>query len=93
MMQEAKKYKVSILGETYSLISDEPEKLVNETVEFINETIQEITSKSSGLQDTKIMAFALIKAALKRSLINFELETLKESINKMESFLDQSALL
>ncbi|OGB84599.1 hypothetical protein A3F66_06405 [candidate division TM6 bacterium RIFCSPHIGHO2_12_FULL_32_22] len=93
MLTEAKKYKVCILGETYSLVSDESEDLVNKSVNFINELVSEIKEKSSGVADNKIVAFALIKTALRMSTINTELEAYKYKTKELEDMLNQSDLL
>jgi cell division protein ZapA (FtsZ GTPase activity inhibitor) len=90
MASETKKYSISILGERYSLVSDEPEELVNSSIGLITELIKEISERSSNISDSKIAAFALIKAALKVSMIKSELETYKDKLKSLESLLDQA---
>lgn len=93
MVAEAKKYKVSILGETYSLVSDEPEEVVNRSFLLIEELINDISTKSSTLAGSKIVAFALIKAALKANIVLFELDSYKKKEKRLEDILNHSQLL
>ena len=93
MVAEAKKYKVFILGETYSLVSDEPEEIVNRSFALIEELINDISIKSSTLTGNKIVAFALIKAALKANIFLSELDSYKEREKRFEEVLDNSQLL
>jgi len=93
MVAEAKKYKVSILGETYSLVSDEPEEVVNRSFLLIEELINDISTKSSTLAGSKIVAFALIKAALKANIVLFELDSYKKKEKRLEEILNHSQLL
>lgn len=44
-MSEKKKYQVSIFGENYVLLSDEPESQVFESARLIDSTMKEITAK------------------------------------------------
>ena len=93
MVAEAKKYKVSILGETYSLVSDESEEVVNRSFALIEELINDISTKSSTLAGSKIVAFALIKAALKANIVLFELDSYKKKEKRLEEILNHSQLL
>ena len=93
MVAEAKKYKVSILGETYSLVSDESEEVVNRSFALIEELINDISTKSSTLTGSKIVAFALIKAALKANIVLFELDSYKKKEKRLEEILNHSQLL
>lgn len=65
MIQDTKKYKVAILGQPYTIISDEPAELVEKAVAFVNMLTQTIAVQSSQLSNEKIATLALLQVALK----------------------------
>ena len=66
-MKEAKKYKIQILGETYSLLSDEAADKAAEMVDLLATEI----AVESGITDTrKIIILTALKLASK--VMNFE---------------------
>ncbi len=55
MSTQAKKYKVTIFGESYTLVSDEPEQHVVESAQNVD-TLISVISRDSGIVDVKKLA-------------------------------------
>ena len=65
MVNEAKKYTVTILGTTYTLRSDEPEQHVFHAGALVNSLMTEIMQKADHLQDKQVAVLAELKIASK----------------------------
>lgn len=63
-MSEKKKYQVSIFGENYLLLSDEPESRVLESAELVDTLMKEIAGKLgvSGARDAGARQCAILVA-------------------------------
>jgi len=62
-MTTSKKYIVTILGQKYSLVSDEPEELIMRSAEIVNGLMAEITQRSSTVDSTKVAVLVSLKLA------------------------------
>lgn len=71
MTTKAKKYDVTIFGDTYSLVSDEKYDAVVRSAEYLDELMQDISAKSRALDTKKIAILAALHIA-------HELHSLKE---------------
>lgn len=69
-MSTLKKYKVNLMNEPYTFISDEQEENFNLSVERVDSLMREISEKS-GINDTKRIAI-LVALELSSKLNNFE---------------------
>lgn len=90
-MQDSKKYKVSILDENYSLISDEPEHVVLKSVEFVRSLLQEITEKAPSLNSRQAATLALIKVALTKNKLEEELRSYKQKEEELLKVFEQDS--
>ena len=54
-MKTLKRYKLSILGETYVVVSDEPEERLHATAGYVDDIMRHIASRAD-LSDTKRIA-------------------------------------
>ena len=79
-MNTLKKYKVSIFGESYSLVSDEPEEHLVFSAQYVDEVMKNIADKS-GISDQKRIA-VLTALQLASRLKNYE--RLLESYSQKE---------
>lgn len=70
MMQELKKFQINIFGESYYILSDQPEEKVNQAIELVDSLMKEAASRSPSADVKKIAILAALKLA-ERSL-NFE---------------------
>ena len=79
-MSDTKRYTVSILGETYTLLSDESESHITHTASTIDHLMREILEKTS-ISDPKKAA---VLAAFKMTSRLIRLEADKEKADKYE---------
>lgn len=75
MTREAKKYKVTIFGETFVFVSDEPEERLSRSTALIDALMNKI-SHQSGVADAKKIA---VLAALQ----------LASTMTRLESHIDE----
>jgi len=77
-MNPVKKYQINILDESFTILSDEPEKDVNDSLNLMYSFIKEISEKS-GISDSKKI---ILLAALKLSQRTVALEADKISFHE-----------
>jgi cell division protein ZapA (FtsZ GTPase activity inhibitor) len=63
MNVDTKRYKVTILGERYSLISDEAEELVLKAARFVDERIAMLTNKVAAVDEKKAVVLVALQYA------------------------------
>ena len=80
MTREAKKYNLTILGQAYTIVSDEPESLVMNAASLIDSMMKEIVQKGKHLDGQK----AAVLTALQYASKFLAQETTLESIAKRE---------
>ncbi len=57
------KYTVHILGEPYTVITDEAELHVNASAEMVDRIMQEITARASGIDTQRIAVLGALRLA------------------------------
>lgn len=62
-MTISKKYTVTILGQKYSLVSDEPEELIMRSAEIVNGLMADITQRATTVDNTKVAVLVSLKLA------------------------------
>lgn len=62
-MTLSKKYTVTILGQKYSLVSDEPEELIMRAAEIVNGLMAEITQRATSIDTAKVAVLVSLKLA------------------------------
>lgn len=62
-MNEAKRYTVTIFGETYTVVSDESESHIIETAKMVDSSMHEIAHISGSVDTKKIAVFAALRIA------------------------------
>lgn len=89
MSTQARKYKVTIFGESYTLVSDEPEQHVVESARNVDSLMSAI-SRDSGIVDVKKLA-VLVSLQLASELRHLKTgnEALKNERNRLDSLLGQ----
>lgn len=90
MMQDTKKYKVSILNETYSLVSDESEQLILKSVETANAILTDIMQKAPSLGTRQSATLALLKVAINLNKLQDELTSYRQKEEELLRFFDQN---
>ena len=60
---ELKKYRARVFGDTYSIVSDEKESLILESVKIVDGIMREIAEASQVVDHKKIAVLAALKIA------------------------------
>ena len=89
MNEQKKKYKVTIFGETYSLVTDEPEQHFMQSVHLVDSLMHDF-AKNTGSQDAKKIA-SLIALQLASKVIQLEFQLLQNdhSEQRLTKIIDQ----
>lgn len=97
MKNERTQYRVNILDEHYSLVSDEPAELIFNAAHIVNSLMKEVALKNAGNAGVDIKKIAILAALqLASQLVGLknvhELNAAKhvELINKMSRVLQQT---
>lgn len=83
MMQEVKKYNVTVLRESYTLLSDEPEQQVHQAAQLVDSLMSEIQQKCQGLELSKIAVLTALKLASTVVSGKYQVERSQQSINDL----------
>lgn len=84
-----KKYKVSIFGESYTLISDESEEGLAVSAQHVDELMRNLAEKS-GLSDTKrIAVLASLHIATKLKQVETELGNFVQKELELADWIDR----
>ena len=86
---DIKKYKAHIFGETFSLVSDEPEQLVFEAVELVDNSMKEITSKNALMDVKKAAVLSALKMAVKLKNLEQMIEEERNQSSRILNVLDR----
>ena len=81
-MNEAKSYKVCILDDQYSLLSDESEDRVQSLANRVDMVMREISIKAQGASQKKIAVLTALQFAS-------QLKALEEQLQRVESVQDR----
>lgn len=68
-MNESKSFKVSIFGDVYSLMSDQPEEHLYEASQVVDQMMKEVVA-GTGIQDTKRIAVLVALRLTSTNLMN-----------------------
>lgn len=66
MMNAVQKYKVTILGQSYTLISDEVEHDIHAATQLVDATLQKLVAQSSTSDVNKLALLTALEIALKQ---------------------------
>ena len=95
-MSEKKSYKVSIFGETYSLLSDESDAYVTQAAQLIDSYMKEVAGKLSPQTHTAQAKKCAVLAALRVAIILLKEKGRKEQRKQVEqnlvAWIDQELL-
>lgn len=89
MTSSAKKYKVTIFGDAYTLVSDESESHVTQSASKLDELMAEL-ARHSGITDTKKLAIlAALQIASQAQNFEAQVEQLKIFHQRLDALLSQ----
>ncbi len=80
MTNEAKKFTVTILGQSYTIVSDEDEERVLQAAALVDASMQGIIQKANGLDPEKVAVLVALKYASKL----LAQESIMQNISKRE---------
>lgn len=84
-----RKYHVSVLDDTYSLISDEPEDHVRHAVELVDTCMRKLASKSSDIDIKKIAVLVAIQLASKTIISRNDGHEMHACIDRLVQQIDE----
>lgn len=88
MEKEIKKYRARIYGELYSLMTDESEETLLETVRIVDGMMREIAEKAGSLEVKKIAVLAALKVAAKMLHMEKVLEDEKQLSSRIMNVIN-----
>lgn len=87
-----KKYKVSIFGETYSIISDEPEEQVFAVAQQVDYCMKDICNRSSIQDAKKIAVLTALQFASKNIFSISKVDSYEKMAEKLIDVIDETLL-
>lgn len=87
-MSEAKKYKVKIGEQYYSILSDESQELVLNTASVIDSLISEIVQKGFDVQSATVLV--ALRFGFKANSLDLALSNLQVKHNNLLNLIDQN---
>ncbi|MBN1549528.1 cell division protein ZapA [Candidatus Babeliales bacterium] len=92
MTAEKKKYTVKIFGDTYHLVSDEPERRVMQTADMVDAMMKEFAS-GSGMNDSKKLA-VLVALQFANQVVSLEAQHAEDElvVRRLVDSLDSTVL-
>lgn len=88
MTNQMKKYKAHILGDTYSIVSDEKESFILESVQSVDSVMREISEKMPTMDKQKVAVLAALKIASGKIQLEHFIEEEKKLSSKIMDVLD-----
>lgn len=88
MNSQVKKYKAHILGDTYSIVSDEKESFILESVQSVDSVMREISEKMPTMDKQKVAVLAALKIASGKIQLEHFIEEEKKLSSKIMDVLD-----
>ena len=87
MISQPKKYKISILGESYSIVTDETEEHIVRSASLVDTYMQEIAQKLGSADIKKLAVLAALQSSSK--LLHYESMLAKEQerYSRLETLL------
>lgn len=92
MTHELKKYRFTIFGEAYSLVSDEPEELLQAAAHSIDTLMRGIAQQSQIGDPKKIAVLAAMQSARLAQQCEAELACFKNEQARLVELLDRELL-
>ncbi len=88
MNSQLKKYRAHILGDTYSIVSDEKESFILESVQSVDSVMREISEKMPTMDKQKVAVLAALKIASGKIQLEHFIEEEKKLSSKIMDVLD-----
>jgi len=89
MNSEAKKYTLNILGQTYTIVTDEQESIIINAANLIDSLMKEIAQKSTSLDTHKVAVLAALQYATKFLAHEKALESISKKERELLSVIEK----
>lgn len=89
MIHDMKKYQINVFEESFTIVSDDSEELVMDTVSYVNCLMKEISQKSAILDPKKIAILAALKIAGKMLKLESELDKTKKDEDHLLNLIEK----
>lgn len=86
---ELKKYRARIFGDTYSIVSDEKEMLILESVKIVDNLMRDIADATDSVDAKKIAVLTALKLAIRAVNIEVIMEQEKRLSSRIMNVLDR----
>lgn len=93
MIHDMRKYQIKIFEESFTIVSDDSEKLVMDTVSYVDSLMKEISLKSAILDSKKVAILAALKIASNALKLEAELEKIKKHEERLSNLIDECSSL
>lgn len=90
MNKENKKYKVSILGESYSIVSDEDQNLITQAAQLVDLRMEEIDQLAVISEPKKIAVLAALQIASELVRLKAQADQAKLHQKALVDIIDQA---
>lgn len=90
MSDNIKKYKVSIFGESYNIISDEPEEQVFAVAQQVDYCMKDISNRSSSQDAKRIAVLTALQFASKHVFSTSKIDSYEKAAEKLIDVIDVS---
>ena len=89
MISTIKKYKVSIFGKSYSLVSDEPEERITAAAQLVNMLMREISSSKQLADSTDVAVLVALQLAGELKKLETYMEQKNQEQSKLIDLIDR----
>ncbi len=83
MSQDLKKYKVTIAGESYFLVSDEPEEHIKQVAESVDTQMRKIAQSGYSDDPQRLAVLVALQSTSKMMVSSDRLDQVQQYTNKM----------
>lgn len=88
-MQKLNKYQVSIFGEAYSLVSDETQENIMQSVKLVDSLMREIAEKVQPIDSYKMAVLVSLKLSSRILSLESEIEKIRFNQEMLIEVLDR----
>lgn len=88
-MAMLKKYKISIFGDSYSIVSDEREEHIAQSVQLLDSLVREVADKMQAVEPHRSTMLVALKLASQVLTLKAEIERNKQEQERLIQLLDK----
>ena len=88
MMESAKRYEVTIAGDSYTIVSDQSKEHVAQAAAMVDALMKEILAKSRSIDTKKVAALTALKIASRLLQKEFEIDGIQQHHDDLVSYIE-----